>query len=141
MRLHRLIAIAAVAGVTAIVLSSITAGAHHSSAPFYDASKKVESMGPVVKLLIKNPHSFLYFKGPNDKGQEVEWQVELGAAGSLTRTGWTLDTLKPGTVVKVSGQPSRAEGSWGMCCARVTHPDGSPIVAGGRVTEEQQPPR
>ncbi len=141
MRVQRWIAIAAAAGLTAVALGTVTARAHHSSAPFYDASKQVESMGPVVKLLIKNPHSFLYFKGPNGKGQDVEWQVELGAAGSLTRTGWTNDTLKPGTIVKVSGQPSRAEGSWGMCCAKVTRPDGSPIVAGGRVTEEVQPPR
>jgi hypothetical protein len=65
----------------------------------------------------------------------------LGPAASLTRTGWTPETLKAGTVIKASGQPSRAEGSHGMCCAKITHADGSPIVAGGRVTEEQQPPK
>ena len=43
--------------------------------------------------------------------------------------------------IKAAGQPSRAEGSHGMCCAKITRADGSPIVAGGRVTEEQQPPR
>ncbi len=141
MTVQRWLTVAAVAGIAAVALGSITARAHHSSAPFYDATKKAESMGPVTKLLIKNPHSFLYFKGPNPAGQEVEWQVELGGGASLARTGWTAETLKPGTIVKVSGQPSRAEGSWGMCCAKITHPDGSPIVAGGRVTEEQQPPR
>ena len=132
-------AFAVAAGVVALM--TVPAVAHHSSAPFYDATKHVESEGPVTKLLLKNPHSFLYFKGPNEKGETVEWQVELGPAASLTRTGWTLETLKPGTVIKVGGQPSRAENSWGMCCARITHPDGSPIVAGGRVTEEQQPPK
>jgi hypothetical protein len=132
------VAAAAVLGAMAI---TAPAWAHHSSAPFYDATKRVESQGPVTKFLFKNPHSFLYFKGPNANGQDVEWQVELGPAASLTRTGWTPETLKPGTVIKAAGQPSRAEGSWGMCCARITRPDGSPIVAGGRVTEEQQPPR
>jgi hypothetical protein len=115
--------------------------AHHSSAPFYDATKKVEAQGPVSKFLFKNPHSFLYFEAADDKGQKVEWQVELGPAASLTRTGWTPDTLKIGTVIKVVGQPSRAEGSHGMCCAKITKPDGSPITPGGRVTEEQQPPK
>jgi hypothetical protein len=115
--------------------------AHHSSAPFYDATKKIEAQGPVTKFLFKNPHSFLYFEAADEKGQKVEWQVELGPAASLTRTGWTPETLKPGTVIKVVGQPSRAEGSHGMCCARITKPDGSPITPGGRVTEEQQPPK
>jgi hypothetical protein len=92
-------------------------------------------------LLIRNPHSFLYFESKDEKGEKIEWQVELGAAGSLTRTGWTQETLKPGTIIKVAGQPSRAEGSHGMCCAKITRADGSPIVAGGRVMEEQQPPR
>jgi hypothetical protein len=115
--------------------------AHHSSAPFYDATKTVEAQGPVTKFLFKNPHSFLYFEAAGEKGQKVEWQVELGAAASLTRTGWTPETLKPGTMIKVVGQPSRAEGSHGMCCAKITRPDGSPITPGGRVAEEQQPPK
>jgi len=114
--------------------------AHHSSAPFYDSTKTVEAQGTVTKFLFKNPHSFLYFDA-DENGKKVEWQIELGAAGGLTRTGWTPDTLKPGTLIKVSGRPSRAEGSHGMCCAKITRPDGTPIVTGGRVTEEQQPPR
>jgi hypothetical protein len=43
--------------------------------------------------------------------------------------------------ITVVGQPSRAEGSHGMCCARITRADGSPVVAGGRVSEAQQPPK
>jgi uncharacterized protein DUF6152 len=141
MNVRRWLAVAAVVVAAAVWLKTVPAMAHHSSAPFYDATKKTEAMGPVTKFLFKNPHSFLYFEAPDATGQKVEWQVELGAAASLTRTGWTPETLKAGTIVKVAGQPSRAEGSHGMCCARITRPDGSPIVAGGRVTEEQQPPR
>ena len=128
------------AGLVAAILAAVPAVAHHSSAPFYDGTKRVEAQGPVTKLLLRNPHSFLYFESEVN-GKKVEWQVELGPAASLTRTGWTTDTLKPGTIIKVAGQPSRAEGSYGMCCAKVTRPDGSPIQPGGRVMEEQQPPR
>ena len=88
--------------------------------------------GPVTKFLFKNPHSFLYFEAADDKGQKVEWQVELGAAASLTRTGWTPETLKPGHGHQGRGQPSRAEGSHGMCCAKITRADGSPIRRRGR---------
>jgi hypothetical protein len=141
MNANRWMLTAGLAVAAAVVMTTAPALAHHSSAPFYDATKKVEAQGPVTKFLFKNPHSFLYFQAPDDKGQNVEWQIELGPAASLTRTGWTPETLKAGTVIKAAGQPSRAEGSHGMCCAKITRADGSPIVAGGRVTEEQQPPR
>ena len=141
MNIQRWIVVATVAVIGVAALRGVPAIAHHSAAPFYDATKHVEAQGSVTKFLFKNPHSFLYFEATDDKGQKAEWQVELGAAASLNRTGWTPETLKPGTIVKVAGQPSRAEGSHGMCCAKITRPDGSPIVAGGRVTEEQQPPK
>ena len=141
MSIRHWIAVAAVAGVGLVAVNGVPAGAHHSSTPFYDATKKVEAQGTVTRFLFKNPHSFLYFEATDATGQKAEWQIELGAAASLTRTGWTPDTLKPGTTIKASGQPSRAEGTHGMCCARITRPDGTPIVAGGRVTEEQQPPK
>lgn len=122
------------------LLWTVPAVAHHSSAPFYDSAKTIERQGRVTRFLFKNPHSFLYFEA-SEAGTPVEWQVELGAAAGLARTGWTPETLKPGTEITVSGQPSRAEGSHGMCCARITRPDGSPIVPGGRVMEERQPPK
>ena len=121
--------------------ASAPAIAHHASTPFYDDTKMTEALGTVTRFLIRNPHSFLYFEGTDAKGQKVEWQVELGAASSMARTGWTAETIKPGLLIKAVGRPSRAEGSYGMCCARITRPDGSPIVAGAGVTEEQQPPR
>ena len=130
--------LAAGAAVLAIGLleSTVPVIAHHASTAFYDATRKVEAQGPVTKFLFKNPHAFLYFNATDDKGQTTEWQIELGAPLNLARTGWTPDTLKPGMVIKVAGQPSRAEGSHGMCCATITRPDGSPIVPGGRVREE-----
>jgi hypothetical protein len=141
MNIRRSIALASLAIITAVAFRAVPAIAHHSAAPFYDATKHVEVQGTVTRFLFKNPHSFLYFEVTDEKGQKAEWQIELGPAASLTRTGWTPETLKPGTTIKAGGQPSRAENSHGMCCAKITRPDGSPIVAGGRVTEEQQPPK
>jgi uncharacterized protein DUF6152 len=141
MSVQRLIWVVLLLAVTGLVLQAVPAVAHHSSAPFYDATRKVEAQGPITKFLFRNPHSFLYLQSTDERGQTVEWQVELGAAAPLTRTGWTPDTLKPGMVIKVVGQPSRAEGSHGICCARLTLPDGTPVVPGGRVEEETLPRR
>ena len=111
--------------------------AHHSSAPFYDPTKTVEVTGQVTKLHIKNPHSFLYVD-VDEKGKKVEWQVEMGTGAQLSRNNLTVETLKPGTMIKVSGQPSRAEGSHGMCCIKtLMKADGSAILRG---TVPKEPP-
>jgi hypothetical protein len=133
-----------IALATAVLLTALFAWnvapaiAHHSSAPFYDPNKKVEVQGTVTRLLVKNPHSFLYFNATDEKGQKVEWQVEMGTGAQLARNNLTVESLKPGTEIKVSGQPSRAEGSHGMCCIMsLTKADGTPILR-GRVPQEPQ---
>ena len=110
--------------------------AHHATGPFYDPENRVEIEGTVTRFVFRNPHAYLYVEAPDGGGEPVEWQVELGAPISLRRTGWTPATLTPGTVVKMTGNRSRAEGSRGLCCVRMTREDGSPILAGGRVEEE-----
>ena len=126
-------------GMAAVLTGAVAAPviAHHSSAPFYDPSKTVEVTGMVTKLHIKNPHSFLYVD-VDEKGKKVEWQVEMGTGAQLVRNNLTVDTLKPGTEIKVSGQPSRAEGSRGMCCIKtLMKADGSAILRG---TVPKEPP-
>lgn len=136
-----LLSFRAVAGVlVAGGLLTGAAAAHHASGPFYDSTRKVEVQGTITKFVFMNPHAFLYIVVPDPSGTKTEWQIEMGAPISLRRTGWTPDTMKIGTEVKAVGSPSRAEGTHGMCCARITRPDGTPIAPGGRVQEEQQPP-
>jgi hypothetical protein len=128
-----------VAATLALGWATIPAFAHHSNAPFYFTDKKVETQGKITKFVFMNPHAFLHLDGPDETGKVVDWQIELGAPISLRRTGWTPDTLKIGMEIKVVGSPSRAEGSHGMCCVRMTLPDGSPVTPGGRVQEETVP--
>ena len=124
-------------GAVVIVALAAPVIAHHSSAPFYDPTKTVEITGEVTKLHIKNPHSFLYVT-VDEKGQKAEWQVEMGTGAQLVRNNLTVETLKPGTMIKVSGQPSRAEGSKGMCCIKtLMKADGSAILRG---TVPKEPP-
>lgn len=125
------------AGVMTAAAVAVPVIAHHSSAPFYDPTKTVEVVGVVTKLHIKNPHSFLYLD-VTDKNQKVVWQVEMGTGAQLARNNLTVDTLKPGTEIKVSGQPSRAPGSHGICCIKtLMKADGSAILRG---TVPKEPP-
>ena len=138
MNVQRYVLGIAAAAAIALAFGASTAVAHHSNAPFYHTDRKVEVQGKITKFVFMNPHAFLHLDVADAAGS-VSWQVELGAPISLRRTGWTPDTLKIGMEVKVVGSPSRAEGTHGMCCVRMTLPDGSPVTPGGRVQEENVP--
>lgn len=110
-----------------LAISYVPATAHHASGPFYDDTKSVEAVGTVARFVFRNPHSFLFIDAPNAEGEMVEWEVELGAAVSMRRQGWTPETIRAGDPIKAVGQPSRAPGTYGICCAQITRPDGSSI--------------
>lgn len=136
MRSRHWLALSAAVLVTVAAWVVIPAAAHHASAPFYDSENKVEFEGTVTRWVFRNPHAFLFLDVTNDDGTVTEWQVELGAPVSIRRAGWTPDTLAVGQKVKVRGNRSRAEGSNGVCCVRMTRPDGRPVTEGGAVEEE-----
>ena len=110
-----------------LVIAGLPAEAHHNSAPFYDDAQEVEVVGTVLRFNFRNPHSFIYIEAENENGEMVEWEVELGAAVSMSRRGWTRETIKAGDPIRAVGNPSRAPGTFGLCCAELSRPDGSPI--------------
>ena len=113
--------------VVGLLITGPPVEAHHNSAPFYDDSKSVEVVGTVLKFNFRNPHSFIFIEAENQDGEMVEWEVELGAAVSMSRRGWTRESIKAGDPIRGVGQPSRAPGTFGICCAELTRPDGTPI--------------
>jgi len=104
--------------------------AHHSAAFAYDESKRVEAQGTVTKVLVRNPHSWIFLESADDQGQKIEWQIEMGGAPSMA---WAKEGLPIGLVVKVVGHPSRAPGTHGITGATFSKTDGTPIgPRGGR---------
>ena len=101
--------------------------AHHASAAFYDGNQSVEIQGSVTRFVFRNPHSFLYVDATDENGRTIGWEIEMGASVMMSRRGWTPDTISAGDEIKAVGQPSRAPGTYGMCCAELTRPDGSPL--------------
>jgi len=110
--------------------------AHHSAAAAYDETKRVEAQGTVTRVLVRNPHSWVFLESADDKGQKIEWQIEMGGVPSMA---WTKDALPIGTAVKVVGHPSRAQGSHGLTAATFTKADGTPI--GPRAGRGEYTPR
>ena len=118
------IAVAVVVGASVLHVPAI---AHHASAPFYDSTKSVEAVGVVTRFVFRTPHSFLYVDMADDSGETISWEIEMGAAVSMGRRGWTPESIRAGDRIRAVGQPSRAPGTHGMCCAELTREDGSPI--------------
>ena len=93
--------------VAVIMVSCLTAYAHHSFAATYDQSRTVQIEGKIAQFLIRSPHSFLHVLGKDESGQMQRWAVEWQGAGQLVDAGITKDTLKAGDPVVVVGNPGR----------------------------------
>ena len=92
---------------TLLMASGIAARAHHSFAATYDESKTVKVEGNLVQFLFRNPHSFVHIMAPDEHGQMQRWAVEWGGTGQLGGQGVTRETLRPGDVVVITGNPGR----------------------------------
>jgi Family of unknown function (DUF6152) len=103
--------------------------AHHSFAAEFDATKAVTLQGAVTKLDWMNPHIWIYLDSKDDAGAVSHWQCEGGPPNTLTRNGWTRDSLKIGDQVTVEG--FRSKDGTNTCNARsVKLPSGKSVFAG-----------
>ena len=126
------------AAVGCLVLAVTAASAHHAFSAEYDADRPVTLTGTVTLLEWTNPHARLYIDAPNDEGEVVNWDLELGPPNGLMRQGWRRDSLLPGTVVTVEGFRHRTEPT--IANARtVTLADGRRVFAGSSFDTSQSP--
>ena len=92
-----------IAGVAMLLLSAVTAAAHHSFAAEFDAAKPFKMTGVVTKVEWQNPHTFFYIDVTDAGGKVTNWAMELGSPNGLMRNGWTRNTMKIGDKVSVEG--------------------------------------
>ena len=85
-----------VAGAGLLLTASLPLAAHHSFAAEFDATKAVSLQGVVTKLDWMNPHIWIYLDTKDDSGTVAHWQCEGGPPNTLTRNGWSRDSLKVG---------------------------------------------
>ena len=118
-----------IAGAGFAAAISMPAYAHHSFAAEFDASKTVTLVGSVTKVEWQNPHIWVYLDVKDDQGRVQPWQCEGGAPNTLTRNGWSKESLKFGEQVTIDGALAK-DGSK-TCNMRVVKlPDGRTVFAG-----------
>jgi hypothetical protein len=94
--------------VIAVLLAAAAVSAHHSFEAEFDRAQQVSLMGVVTKVEWTNPHVWFWVNVKDDAtGKLVNWGCEMGSPNALQRSGWTIQTLKEGMVVSLSG--SRAK--------------------------------
>jgi hypothetical protein len=102
-----------------------TATAHHSFAMF-DQTKTVTISGTVKEFQFTSPHAWIQLLVPNDKGELVEWGIEMSSSGGLLRGGWTKKSIVAGDKLSVQISPLR-DASSGGSFRSATRADGSRV--------------
>jgi len=89
-----------------LIVVSNQAIAHHSFAASFIEEEMVRE-GVVNRYVFKNPHVLLYMTVTGANGVETEWMVEGSAATSLRAAGWSVDTIRVGELVRITGRAGR----------------------------------
>lgn len=99
--------------------------AHHSTA-MYEMASPITIKGVVKRLEWTNPHAFIYLEVTDDKGNTIEWEVEMMSLNHLRTYGWMKTTVKPGDVISATGGAAK-NGSPSMISALMELPGGRKI--------------
>jgi hypothetical protein len=112
MKLHRL----NVALAGALLLAALPAAAHHGTAVSYEQGSWITVKGTVTEFRWRNPHSALFLDITDDKGEQVNYAIELPSPVLMSRSnGWTRATFKQGDIVEFRVHPSRTGAAVGEC--------------------------
>ncbi len=82
--------------------------AHHAFAAEFDEKKPIKFVdATVTRVMLINPHSWIYVDVKQPDGTVENWAIEAGSPNILLRRGITKDTLKVGQKIVVDGYQSK----------------------------------
>ena len=123
-----------VAAGLALFVAQTPVVAHHSFAAEFDANRPVKfTEATVTKVMLVNPHSWIYVDVKTPDGKVENWAIEAGSPNILMRRGITLNTIKAGTKIVVDGYQSK-DGSHRANGRDLTLPDGQKLFLGSSGT-------
>jgi hypothetical protein len=129
-----------VLGVGFAIAAAVPLAAHHSFAAEFDVNKPVTLTGAVTRIEWGNPHIWVYLDVKDDRGMAQAWQCEGGAPNSLTRNGWSKDSLKAADQITVDGFLAK-DGSKTCNLRTVKMPGGRSVFAGTSAPDAPPPPK
>jgi DNA replicative helicase MCM subunit Mcm2 (Cdc46/Mcm family) len=112
-----------------LALTAERAGSHHAFSPVYDAKRTITVEGVVTQFRFVNPHAMMIMDVKDKTGKVVAWNVEFAGRLNLEEAGWTVDSIKPGERVKVTGNPAW-KSSQRMAFVKLVRADGTALEPG-----------
>jgi hypothetical protein len=113
------------------------AAAHHGSQGYDFSGPRKTLKGTVTRFAWENPHAQLYLDVKDDKGNVVNWVMELNNPGNLVGLGWTHSSIKAGDVVTVTFNAGLNGKPIGIC-ADVVFADGRKLHSSQGCTDTNQ---
>ena len=89
----------------AMALAAASPALSHHSHAMFDHSKELTIAGTVTEFVFRNPHVFLYIDAKNEKGETLNYWVEMSNLPNMIRRGIGQSTFKPGDKVTVHLHP------------------------------------
>jgi hypothetical protein len=89
----------------------------------YDMNHPVTVTGVVKRFEWTNPHAFVYLDVKDEKGNSVEWEVEMMSLNHLREYGWSSKTVKAGDMLSATGGAAKS-GAASMISSFMKLPDG-----------------
>ena len=80
--------------------------AHHGGSA-YDNANPMTLSGTVKEFHFIQPHPLIALAVKDDKGNVVDWSIEMTAPNHLVRYGWSGKRLKAGDEITVTGSPAK----------------------------------
>ena len=108
--------------VAAVGLLAAPLSAHHSTA-MYQMDRPTTISGTVKRFEWTNPHAFIYLEAKDEKGNTVEWEIELMSLNHLRSYGWVRTTVQAGDQITCTGGRAKS-GAPSMIAALLKLPDG-----------------
>ena len=91
----------------AIVLGFVLPALSHHSHAMFDHTKDVKVTGTVTQWLMRNPHAFLYIDIKNEKGEVVNYSIEMSNIPNMITRGIGQSTFRVGDKVTATVHPLR----------------------------------
>src|SRR3989442_14504055 len=121
----------ALVGAAFTLTVSITAMAHHAFQAEYDQAKPLTLVGKLTKVLIENPHGWIYLDTKNAQGRVVNWALEIPAPNVVVRNGFDRSIYQTlvtsGEEVTVTAYAAR-DGSKHAWAGGLTRADGRTVI-------------
>jgi hypothetical protein len=90
-----------------ICLTALPLFAHHGTG-MYDMANPTTITGVVKRFEWTNPHAYIYVEVKDEKGNAVEWAVEMMSLNHLKSYGWARNTVQPGETISCTGGAAKS---------------------------------